>query len=251
MMKYLVVIIALFCSHSFAKVAISLSYDDALASQLDIAVPALNKYQLKASFYVVPKSPSFQLRLGEWRSLAEQGHELGNHTLFHACQGSKANRDWVELHNDLDHKSVAEMVDEVGVANTLLAAVDGKLERTFTPPCFDKYAGGKNYLSAVSSMFIAIKGQEPQDFATVIVADNITATEIINFIESQPPNIKLINILMHGVGGDYLAISANEHDKLLNYLFENKARFWVDTYLNIMKSMLATSSYTSADKNPN
>jgi len=83
------------------KIAISLSYDDALASQLDNAVPALNEYQLRASFYVVPTSQAFDSRLNEWRELAFQGHELGNHTLKHSCRSSLAGRDWVEHDRDL------------------------------------------------------------------------------------------------------------------------------------------------------
>ena len=45
------------------KVAVSLSYDDALNSQLDNAVPALDKYNLKASFYVLPSKSVMNERL--------------------------------------------------------------------------------------------------------------------------------------------------------------------------------------------
>lgn len=218
-----------------AKLAVSLSYDDALASQLDIALPALNKYQIKASFYVVPNSPVFQSRIEEWRSVALQGHELGNHTLFHACQASKPDREWVEVNNDLDKKSVSSVVNEIKIANTLLQALDGKRDRTFTPPCFDIYAGGQNFLPKVEQMFTAIKGQEGHDMASLFAPNNHTANDIIEFIESQPKHIKVVNILMHGVGGDYLSISAQEHDKLLQYLANNTSKLKVDTYLNIMK----------------
>jgi hypothetical protein len=42
------------------KIAISLSYDYALNSQLDNALPALNQRGLKASFYIVPLSYAFK-----------------------------------------------------------------------------------------------------------------------------------------------------------------------------------------------
>lgn len=109
-----------------SKVAISLSYDDALNSQLDKALPDLNVRYLKASFYVVPTSVAFINRMDDWRALAAQGHELGNHTLYHACLQSKPNRDWVEPTNALEQKIVSDMLKEVKVANTLLMAVNGQ-----------------------------------------------------------------------------------------------------------------------------
>ncbi|MFT2092521.1 polysaccharide deacetylase family protein [Paraglaciecola sp. 2405UD69-4] len=220
------------------KVAISLSYDDALQSQLDNAIPALDQRNLKASFYVVPLSVTFKKRLNDWANLAKNGHELGNHTLFHACKKSKPYRDWVTPHKNLDDKLVRAIVDEVTVANTLLNALDGESVRTFTPPCGDQLAKDGNYIEAVSEQFIAIKGLEDPNFARIIAPNNIGAQDIIDFIEKQPKNVKLINVLFHGVGGDYLTISKDEHNKFLDYLLTNKDKYWVDTYRNIMQVKL-------------
>ena len=216
------------------KVAISISYDDALNSQLDNALPALNQRGLKASFYVVPLSEPFRKRLDEWRQLAKQGHELGNHTLFHACRKSQPGRDWVPAHNDLDNRPVLAMVDEVTVANTLLTAMDGETVHTLTPPCYDLMAKDGNYVDAVKDQFIGIKGNEDPTFAVLLAPSDITADQIIAFIEKQPKNIKLVNILFHGIGGDHLVTTTAEHAKFLDYLVANKDKYWVDTYRNIM-----------------
>lgn len=230
--------VPLISANVYGKVAISLSYDDALASQLDVAVPMLDKYGFKASFYVVPTSEVFQQRLSEWRAISQRGHELGNHSIFHFCQASKPNREWVPPHQDLDKKPLANMVDEVKVANTLLEALDGKKERTYTPPCYDTHASGINYIAHIEDLFVAIKGQEGSDFAVTLAPENTTASYIIDFIEKQPENIKLINIIFHGVGGDYLNISAQEHEKLLRYLDQNRDKFETDTYLSLAKQFL-------------
>jgi hypothetical protein len=219
------------------KVAISVSYDDALNSQLDNALPALNQRGLKASFYVVPLSKAFKNRLDEWRQLAKQGHELGNHTLFHACQKSKPGRDWVPPSNDLDNRPVLAMVDEVTVANTLLTAIDGETVHTLTPPCYDQMAKDGNYVEAVRDQFIGIKGNEDPTFAVLLAPSDITADQIIDFIEKQPKNIKLVNVLFHGIGGDHLVTSTHEHAKFLDYLVANKDKYWVDTYRNIMLAL--------------
>ena len=216
------------------KVAISLSYDDALNSQLDNAVPALNQRGLKASFYVVPLSEAFKNRIQEWKTLAQQGHELGNHTLFHACRKSQPGRDWVPVHNNLDNRPVLAMVDEVTVANTLLTAMDGETVHTLTPPCYDQMAKDGDYVEAVKGQFIGIKGNEDPNFAVLLAPSDITAQQIIDFVEKQPKNIKLINVLFHGIGGDHLVTTTAEHAKFLDYLVTNRDKYWVDTYRNIM-----------------
>jgi peptidoglycan/xylan/chitin deacetylase (PgdA/CDA1 family) len=117
-----------------AKAAVSLAYDDTLASQLDVALPALNAQGLKASFYLQLSSPLLTARLSDWRAAAAQGHELGNHTLFHQCSANKPGRDWVAAENNLDTISAVQLVQQIRLANSMLFAIDGKTERTFTAP---------------------------------------------------------------------------------------------------------------------
>jgi hypothetical protein len=74
-----------------AKAAICLTYDDALDGHLDYAIPQLDSAGFKGTFYCTGNSPSLYSRMGEWRMAAKNGHELGNHTLFHPCLGVKAN----------------------------------------------------------------------------------------------------------------------------------------------------------------
>ncbi|MBL4630928.1 MAG: polysaccharide deacetylase family protein [Paraglaciecola sp.] len=218
------------------KIAISLSYDDALNSQLDNALPALNQRNFKASFYVVPLSDAFKNRIEEWRHLAQQGHELGNHSLFHACLKSLPGREWVEPSNALDDKTVQAMVNEITVANTMLTALDGLTEHTFTPPCGDQMVKDGNYVEAVKSQFIAVKSLEGSNSAALIAPSDMSSTQIISFIEKQPPNIRLVNVLFHGIGGDHLVTTTDEHAKFLDYLLANKDKYWVDTYRNIMQA---------------
>lgn len=216
------------------KVAISLSYDDALNSQLDNAAPALNLRGLKASFYVVPSSPVFSSRLNEWRALALQGHELGNHSLFHWCRSDKEGREWVTPSAALESKSVVHMVSEITVASTLLQAVDGQTIRTFTPPCFDQMAKDGNYVEAIKPLFIGIKSTEDKNTTVLLAPRDMTAQQIIGFVEKQPKNITLINILFHGVGSDHLAVTTQEHAGFLDYLVANQHKYRVDTYRNLL-----------------
>jgi len=221
------------------KTAISLSYDDALDSQLENALPTLNKYGFKASFYVLPSSDAFQTRLEEWRAIADNGHELGNHTIYHSCRGSLPNREWVTANRDLDTQSAESIVEEVRLANVLLQALDGKTQRTFTIPCGDQLAGGSNYVELIKDDFIAIKGQGVDSgFASLHVPVNQSGADLIKLVQEQTGKVRLINILFHGIGGDHLSVSSKAHDELLTFLFENQDIYWVDTYQAIMTSHL-------------
>ena len=51
-----------------ARAAVSLAYDDGLDSHLDIALPALNRYGFKGSFYLTLSSTAVRDRLEEWRA---------------------------------------------------------------------------------------------------------------------------------------------------------------------------------------
>ena len=140
-----------------ARAAVSLAYDDALDSQLDHAIPALDRYGLKATFYLTLSNESVLRRIDEWRQAARSGHELGNHSLFHQCSKMAPAREWVTEQRNLDTTSAGQMRDQVLLANTFLHAIDGKRERTFTPPCGDVIASGENYVQSLRSAFVAFR----------------------------------------------------------------------------------------------
>jgi len=218
------------------KLAVSLSYDDALNSQLDHAIPELDKHNLKASFYVTPNSPVMNARMEEWRAAAKNGHELGNHSIYHPCSASLPNREWVQEHHDLDKYSVSQMIEELTTANTFLKAIDGKTERTYTVPCDDLLVGDEEYLSKVNHLFTAIKGHgADKRFSLIWVPINSTGNELINYIKNIPPETLLVNIIFHGVGGDYLAVSSKAHAELINFLAKDRGTYYVDSYINLMK----------------
>lgn len=226
-----------------AKVAVSLSYDDALASQLDNALPALDKYQIKASFYPTLSSPVLAARLDEWRKAAQSGHELGNHTLFHPCSASKPGRSWVAAHNDLDKRTLVQIQDEVATANAFLKAIDGRSQRTYTPPCLDTHVADGNYLQVIAKDFVGIKTAEnfPEDFSVLLMPDGQSGADLIAYVKKNAEKAKLIQILFHGIGADYMSVTPAAHEQLLKYLADNRNVYWTDTYINIMTQVKSSS----------
>lgn len=227
------------------KAAVSLAYDDALDSQLDNAIPALDKVGLKGSFYLQLSHDPVRKRLAEWRAAAANGHELGNHTLFHQCSGSMEGRDWVEPQRNLDTTTAAQMKDQVLLANVMLNAIDGKQERTMTVPCGDVVAAGQNYVELVESEFVGIKlgngGVTPSMQAldlyavTVEVPVGVTGKQLIAVAEAAARQGTMANFTFHGIGGDYLTVSNQAHEELLAYLAQHRDVYWVDTFVEIMK----------------
>lgn len=231
------------------RAAVSLAYDDALDSQLDHAVPALDRHGLKASFYLTLAGDSVARRLDDWRKLARSGHELGNHSLFHPCSRAGPGRAWVPEHRNLDTTSAAQMRDQVLLANTILHAIDGTHERSFTPPCGDLLAAGQNYVDALRPAFVAIRtagAAVVSDMATLdpfnVGAEayaSVTGAQLIAVVEQAAARGTMALLTFHGVGSDYLAVSREAHDELLTYLAAHRQIYWTDTFLSIMKHVRA------------
>ncbi|WP_020209907.1 polysaccharide deacetylase family protein [Gilvimarinus chinensis] len=219
------------------RAAVSLSYDDALNSQLDNAIPALNHYNLRGSFYLTLASEVIPNRLPLWRSAAADGHELGNHTLYHPCSKSQLGTDWVKPYNNMDERTREQMRDEVILANSFLHAIDGQSKRTFTPPCGHTQTSDGDYLNSVSDLFIAIKGAEenlPEGFSSFVLPHGQSGDELIEWVKNEAADGGLIQIIFHGIGGDHLSVSAQAHRELLEFLSNNRETYWTNTYRNIM-----------------
>ncbi|WP_137172521.1 polysaccharide deacetylase family protein [Massilia sp. HP4] len=229
-----------------ARAAVSLAYDDALDSQLDNAIPALDRHGIKGTFYLQLSSPPVAARMQDWRAAAANGHELGNHSLFHQCSGAGPGRDWVEPHRDLDTTTREQMRDQVLLGNTMLAAIDGRHERTYTAPCFDVKAVGGDYLPPLHAHFVAIKaGNGPAIPASMAAVDPFRVTshapvgasgaELIAQVKQAGERGTMIAFTFHGIGGDHLSVSSQAHEELLRFLAAHREQYWTDTFLNIMK----------------
>ena len=100
--------------------AIVLTYDDALPSQLDVAVPQLNAARLKGTFFLDGDiTPAEMLR---WRAVQRAGHELGNHSYFHPCPRALMPERPQYYTENYD---VPRMLGEITVMNNVLNGIDG------------------------------------------------------------------------------------------------------------------------------
>ena len=65
--------------------ALSFTFDDGLASHLDVAIPALEEHGFRGTYYLMTGNVE---RLERFRAPAERGHEIGNHSVRHICTAS-------------------------------------------------------------------------------------------------------------------------------------------------------------------
>ncbi|MFD2600877.1 polysaccharide deacetylase family protein [Flavobacterium suzhouense] len=227
------------------KCAVVLTYDDALNIHLDKVIPMLDKYNLKGTFYLIGSSPNVVNRIDDWRKAAKKGHELGNHTFNHPCDGSMTGREWVPAEADLSKYTVSRAVNEIKATNALLYAIDGKKERTFAFPCGDMKIGDTYFYDLVKDDFAGARGVNStyvklQDVnlnnITAFGQSDTTAAQMIRQIEEAEKQGSFIVFLFHGVGGEHpLNVSEEEHTKLLEYLKKREKEIWVATMVDVAK----------------
>lgn len=240
--------------------AVVLTYDDAIDIDLDNVVPALDSVKLKGTFYLIGSSPVIEKRMPEWRVVAKHGHELGNHALYHPCDGSLPGRSFVGPDNDLSKYTVSRAVSEIRLNNTLLKAIDGKTERTFAYPCGDLKIGDVYFYDQLKKDFAGARGVSPGlQAAADVKLDNIrcymingqSAEYMINLVKEAQKSHTLLVFLFHGVGGGHsLNVDLQAHSKLLHYLKGNQNDIWVTPMVDVAKYIAAAQgSKPSLPKN--
>ncbi|MCX7016490.1 MAG: polysaccharide deacetylase family protein [Candidatus Sumerlaeota bacterium] len=137
------------------KGAVSLSFDDARLSQIDNALPLLDRYGVKATFYV--SLPGVDKRLDRWRQAVANGHEIGNHSLTHPCS---ANLPFVNRPDHaLENFTLERMEGELSGANEAIQARLGVTPETFAYPCSQTFVGRgehlQSYVPLVARRFLA------------------------------------------------------------------------------------------------
>ncbi len=222
-----------------AKAAIVLTYDDTLDSHLDIVLPQLNKAKLPGTFYISGARGDIQARMSEWRAAAKKGHELANHTLFHPCRKTKG-REWVLDEYDMIGYTLDQFVNELKVTNTLLQAMDGETVRTFAYTCGDIHVGkDTSIINAIKPHVIAARAVTPDGFNSPLAMNyyeirsedmtNKTGEELIALAKQAAKNNQLMVYLFHGVGADYLSVTGEAHQALVNHLKKQSKDYWVTT----------------------
>ena len=224
------------------QVAVSLTFDDARLSQADRGIPLLDRYGVRATFYVSPGS--MMQRIDGWKKAVQTGHEVGNHSIYHPCSG---NFDWSRS-KALEDYTLQKMQDEIDSANRFIYGNLGIKAVSFAYPCGQTYVGSgintKSYVPLVASMFETGRGwlgETPNDplycnmsQLTGIELDGKNFEQVKNIIESARATGKWIVFAGHetGDGGRQTSLLSTI-EELCRYAADPANGIWIDNIHNI------------------
>jgi peptidoglycan/xylan/chitin deacetylase (PgdA/CDA1 family) len=229
--------------------AVVLTYDDAIDVDIDNVLPALDSLNLKGTFYLIGSSSVVTNRMSAWRKAAAEGHELGNHSMFHPCTGSMPGRSWVTADNDLSKYTVNRAVAEIRQTNVLLNAIDGKTSRTFAYPCGDLTIHDTLFYSWLHKDFVGARGvRGALDTLGKVNLDNVdcfamngnTADQMISLVKQAMRTHTLLVFLFHGVGGGHnINVGLHEHSELLHFIKDHEQEIWVAPMVDVAEYIRA------------
>jgi peptidoglycan/xylan/chitin deacetylase (PgdA/CDA1 family) len=137
------------------KGAVSLTFDDGSPDHLERAIPRLNEYDIRGTFYLLGGGDRWREQLAPWVAAARQGHEIGNHSLTHTCSNSHdgGNR-------GLEYRSLQQMEDEILKTQERLSSVfTEQKDWTYCYPCYNLMVGRgttkQSYTPVIAKHFLA------------------------------------------------------------------------------------------------
>ncbi len=215
------------------RAAISLTYDDALPVHHEEVAPALEAHGIRATFYT-PINSNLIDDPNAWSRVAEAGHELGNHTVFHPCRRSEdSSRDWADDGIDLRRYTLPRWQREVGLANRVLSMIDGRTIRSFGNTCHDTTVGPDQDQTSIEprilKFFSAARGTQTNQIINpeacrfeslgCFSADGRAFDDLKLEIDRAIDEGGWIVYCAHGVGrGHNLTWDAEEHLLTLEYI---------------------------------
>jgi peptidoglycan/xylan/chitin deacetylase (PgdA/CDA1 family) len=224
------------------EVALSLSFDDARPSQLDNGMPILDRYEVKATFYV--SLEAMQKRKKDWAMAVSKGHEIANHSLNHPCSG---NFTWFRK-KPLEKYSLEEMREELTKANDTIENILGIRPKTFAYPCGQKFVGRgqdlQSYVPLVADIFLAGRGwldessNDPVfcDLAQLMGTemDGLSFEQVKFLIEEAKKNKHWLVFAGHDIGeAGRQTVLSNTLELLCEFTSDPKNKIWIDTIENI------------------
>jgi peptidoglycan/xylan/chitin deacetylase (PgdA/CDA1 family) len=224
------------------RAAISLTFDDARTSQVDVGLPVLNRCGVKATFYLVPGNA--QKRAEGWKKAYADGHEIAHHSATHPCTGNyRFSRD-----NALEEYTLDRMAADLDRATSELQALVGTKPMSFAYPCGQKFVGrGKqtrSYVPLIAERFLTGRGyldESANDPAVCDLAnlmgtafDGISFEEMRKLATATAEERRWVIFVGHDVGTAAHQTTGTEAlEQLCRFAKDPANGLWIDTVANI------------------
>ena len=227
------------------SMALSLTFDDARISQIDSGITILDKYGVKATFYVSPDN--LENRLEAWKKAIVNGHEIGNHTTTHPCS---INFSWTQ--NSLENYSITDISNDITTENEIIKKMLGIQPVSFAYPCGLTFIGAglntKSYVPVVSSMFesgrLYLEGSVNPVFCDMAQLpsehlDNKSFNQIKELIENAKKTRQWLILSGHDIGEgndtgyENQTSSKKTIEAICKYANDPSNGIWIDNVHNI------------------
>ena len=220
------------------RAAVSLSFDDARTSQIDVGLALLNEHGAKATFFL--EAANIHNRLEGWKKAVADGHEIGSHTVTHPCTGNYA----FSRQNALEDYNLQMMEDQINDASARIQQMLGVKPRTFAYPCGQKFVGRgvdvRSYVPLVAEHFIAGRGyldESPNDPAFCDLAqamgtpfDDMDLEHMKAIVDEAVKQGRWVIFVGHDIGTrGYQVTDANALGALCDYLKDPANGIWPGT----------------------
>ena len=230
------------------KAAISLTFDDGMGSHLDTAIPMLEKYGLRGTFYITASGEDDgQKALARFRPAFESGHEIGNHSIHHwcSCAGVMAPES-----RGLEYRRLDEVERELVEADKRFRTVFPDVERwSFCYPCYNTFVGRglnrQSYVPIVARRFFAARagGEMSNSINSPYHADlhclnswkceRRSAAELIGLVERTTTQGGWSILTFHGIGEGHLPVAISDFQELLAHLDAGRERIWTAPLIKV------------------
>ncbi len=214
------------------RAAVSLSYDDGIPNQLDVAIPMLEEFGFRGTFYVVvcAGTDHAKFRTADWKAAFQRGHEIGNHSAHHPGWQLKPQQ-WPR--HALEAMGPEDIRREVAEAADWLDLHIGKDPgRSYGYPFAQDYIGPDRqrepYHAAVRACCAGSRlggGQapnrpdtDPYQLRGFSFGERAPVNQLIGYCEQALATGGWAILDFHGVGGPWIETPAQTHRALLEYL---------------------------------
>lgn len=228
---------------------ICLTYDDGLKSQLDIAIPQLDSAGLKATFFLnsvngtpPPVIGKGSYELEKWKRAAKEGHELGNHSLFHPCPEKLGWQKGIAI----ESYTIAKLMLELKCCDEMLTLIDGKNSHPiYAYPCNNMMVHDTDYSESLkktgfikyaraggdeNSIIVDLRNLNYMKVPSYFVQQGTSGNELIRFAEKIRREGGVGIYQFHGIDSQIFQVSSVAHKQLLDYLKQNQAEILVTTF---------------------
>lgn len=213
--------------YGFKNGAITYTFDDGTKNQVPIALPLLNKYGFKATFFLVTGwSPDWN----GFKQAAQSGHEIGSHTVQHT--GGAGENELSQSKQTIQQQIGQECVT-IAYPNCVASDVNA-LKKYYIA---GRICSGQLESSNPGNMF---------GLSSMIVGDTgslQTAQALNQKADQAAASGQWAVFLIHGVDGDggYSPVSSQALDGHFNYV-KSSGKFWVGTFRDVSKYVLEANN---------